>query len=130
MLELNEKPLSQQIAEWTTEIANNNAGLNIKQALELMDKIETYGNSRYNNGIEAALQFDLSAPRWIKVEDGLPDKDGRYLCMCEKQEYVLNYSAESRRFYMDFHIKNYFEDWTEYVTHYQAINPPNSTPST
>lgn len=56
---------------------------------------------------------------WVSVEDGLPTGDCNVLALCGKTSYVLWFSGE--KFYMSFHIRQYFEDWTKEVTHWQPL---------
>lgn len=71
-------------------------------------------------GAEIALQS-----LWVRVEDGLPTGDMDILALCQNQRYVLWFSGG--KFYMSFNPKKYFEDWTEYVTHWAELppTPPN-----
>lgn len=66
----------------------------------------------YQEAVQAILAMlktepSVYVPRWIPVEDGLPEEEGQYLVSCD-----TDYGVEVARFYIDEDGERYFGcDW-------------------
>lgn len=93
----------------------------IKKGMGEYDPFEDPRHKAYIRGRDDQEAYDKAKSGWISVKDRLPEKDMNVLALCDKTMYVLWYS---NKFYMDFNIKKYFEDWTDQVTHWQPLPAP------
>lgn len=68
---------------------------------------------------------------WIDVKNQLPGIDRSeevidVLALCDGKVYELSYFPDSKKFYCDFPMKSYWDEWTYCVTHWMPL-PPNPT---
>lgn len=69
--------------------------------------------------IQKRFAAEKAAPKWISVDDKLPEDDARYLC------YTIDALCEVCIYYGDGEwIAPDFANWTRYVTHWMPLPEP------
>jgi hypothetical protein len=81
------------------------------------------------NAIEAALQTNVGFGEWIDVKDRLPDTGVlgcvNVLCLIKgANHYILDFVNDAGQRYFYLNQQNKFENWTQYVTHWQPLPAP------
>jgi hypothetical protein len=71
---------------------------------------------------------------WVDVKDRLPDVGVlgcvSVLCLVNKaNHYILDFIEDDGRKNFYLNQRNVFENWTEYVTHWQYLQPLDETPA-
>jgi hypothetical protein len=114
--------LPQEIQE-KIEAATNEVVANASRLLSV-DNVAKFALAK---GAEISLQH---MPQWVSVDSDEKPKEGYVLCKLfngggDPNIVVLSASDPEgefrQRFYMGFPAKSYWEDWTEYVTHWMPL---------
>ena len=76
----------------------------------------------------ATVRFEYAAPRWISVDERLPEKTGHYLTVidCEKGKWVEVNTFDScvHQWAHDLFHGQCIEDATPFVTHWMPLPEP------